>query len=194
MLPGDLYIYGCSEGIYTILYADYSIANRPTPNIVSANLDLNGNGLTDVLYTTTYCGAHTCTPHVTLIEWDPASAVFRSLSTNIADVASSEISVADTNSNGVYEIEVSGGVVGSVGAGPQRASLYRYAWDGSTYVLDSRQYTTPESEWHPIHYLTAAIRCQAGDTDRSLALYQRVLDDPSPKRGALRPRREGDHG
>lgn len=182
MLPGDVYIYGCSEGTYTILYADYSTSDRPTPQLVSANLDLNGNGLTDVLYTTTYCGAHTCTPHVTLIEWDPASAVFRNLSTNISDVASSETSVVDTNGDGIYEIEVNGGFVGSVGAGPQRASLYRYAWDGSTYVLDSRQYTTPESEWYPIHYLNDGdALLQAGDADGAITRYQRVLGNPNPQ-------------
>lgn len=180
--PGDLYVYSCSEGAYILLYADFSTPDRPTPQIISANLDLNGTGLTDLFYTTTYCGAHTCTPHVTLIEWDPVSLVFRNLATNIADMASGEVSIADQDGNGVYDVVVSGGLIGSVGAGPQRSSLDTYVWNGSSYVLGSREYTTPQSEWYPIHYLSDAdAAVEAGNTAAAIPLYQRVIDDPNPK-------------
>lgn len=183
--PVDLYIYGCSDGAYTLLYADYTTPDRPAPremHVISGNLDLNANGRLDLLYQITNCGAHTCFPAPILIEWDPASGIFRELSTSMQAAPYGEIRVTNTDGGEFYEIEIDGGSIGSAGAGPQRQYLDTYRWDGVQYTLAEHVVTTPESEWYPIHWLMDADDAfEQADYAGAIALYQHVIDDPNPR-------------
>ncbi len=178
--PGDLYIYGCVGGSYQTLYGDYSTPDRPTPDIVAVQ-DLNVNGRAEVVYTTHYCGAHTCMYALQAVEWQPETAVFANLITGATDIPSGAFAI-DNQDGGTSEILVEVGLIGSAGAGPQRQHRDTYAWDGAGFTLSRSIITTPVEEWYPIHYLQDGDRLsETGYPAVAVTLYQQVLDLPEPR-------------
>ena len=61
--------------------------------------------------------------------------------------------MADLDGNGIIEVVVDTGYIGSVGAGVQRTFRDVYAWDGEAYVRASREVTSSQ---HPIHLINDA--------------------------------------
>lgn len=178
--PGDLYIYGCAGGAYETLYGDYSTPDRPTPDLVSVE-DINEDGRSDVVYTTHYCGAHTCGYNVHALSWQPATSVFAELMPEVTGVPNATIGVANED-GGTTEIIVDVGAIGSAGAGPQRLARDTYVWNGSMYELGSHEITTPMENWFPIHYIMDADDAMdRGELEIAILKYQQMIDLPDPK-------------
>jgi len=68
-----------------------------------------------------------------------------------------------------------GGIVGSMGAGPQRARTEVYDWNGSLYAL--KETTYDESDFLYFKVLDANAAFSAGDYTRAIALYQEAIDN-----------------
>lgn len=185
LLPGDIYIYSCKDGAYRLLYADYSELGRLTPAIITV-ANITASDAYNVVYTASFCGAHTCFVQIYALAYDPASDQMVDLldeneGTAYEDggIPYGEVNVADTDADGVSEILVGVGAIGSVGAGPQRTYLNTFRWDGTRYVL-AESTLTSEGVW-PIHHLQDGdAAAEAGDYTAALAFYQQVLDDPAP--------------
>lgn len=185
--PGVVLIYGCAEGAYRLLHqAGGGPDDIETPQIVALQ-DLNNSGPVDVVYTETYCGAHTCGVSVYAVTYQPAGDSFASLLARpIEGVPYGEVTLADLTGDGLTEIVVDVGMIGSVGAGPQRATRDTYAWDGAAYTLAESVVTTPESEWYPIHYLQDGdAAAERGDYPAALAAYDAVVLAEDPPTWAL---------
>jgi hypothetical protein len=182
--PGDLYIYGCEESAYALLYGDYSTPDRPVPTIIDT-ADLDGDGADELVYATYYCGAHTCVYHVYALRWSASSLVFSDLLSgepSAAEVPYADIRVENVDATPSLEVVIDVGGIGSAGAGPQRLSRNTYSWNGSVLALTSHVITTPESEWFPIHYLEDGDQAaEEADYATAIAAYQHVIDDPNPK-------------
>jgi hypothetical protein len=182
-VPGDLYIYGCEGGAYTLLYADFSHPERPAPEILFAG-DLNRTGSDNLVYTVSQtCGAHTCFIMFYALSYDAASGQVVNLLQIDADdegLPNARASVVDSDGDGVSEIVVDTGGIGSAGAGPQRTYRVTHVWDGAAYVPGESVQT---SENWPIHFLQDAdAAAEEGDYEGALAIYQQMLDDPDPPR------------
>jgi len=182
--PGDLYIYGCEDSAYTLLFGDYSTPDRPVPTIIDV-ADLDGDGVDEVVYATYYCGAHTCVYHVYALRWSTSSLIFSDLlagEPSAAEVPYADIHVENVDATPSLEVVVDVGGIGSAGAGPQRLTRNTYSWNGSILALSSQVITTPESEWFPIHYLMDGDAATEGaDYATAISAYQHVIDDPNPK-------------
>src|SRR5690606_29379327 len=97
----------------------------------------------------------------------------------VAGVPSGEVGVSDEDGDRASEVIVDVGMIGSVGAGPQRTYRETHDWDGTAYVLAERVVTTPPDQWSAIHFVADGDEAaRAGDYDRALELYESLLLDP----------------
>jgi hypothetical protein len=119
---------------------------------ILAAADINGDGLPDIAWVDTTCGASTCFDTVNVRSWDGAAWADwteKTITMAYADVLLDDL--RDTAEG--QEIQLAGGVYGSVGAGPQRGRTEIWgSVDGAPYTLLERVY------------------------DRSSCLYHKVLD------------------
>jgi hypothetical protein len=135
--------------------------------------DVNADDRTEVIFASFRCGAHTCGNTVYIIAWDGTD--YRHLTAGFIDMSYSEIAFDDRDSDGIKELVMYGGTIGSVGAGPQRARTEIYRWDGSLYTLAETIYDPPEYLYHAVLDANAALL--AGDYEEAIALYRRAIDD-----------------
>lgn|SRR5574341_97980 len=180
--PGDLWVYRCVNKSYQVFYADFSDAFRIAPTVVAVeNLDTSGGS--EIVYTTQVCGAHTCFVTMRALFYDAgadelADKLGETQGTTFAEgdgLPYSDIAVVDVDGDGIYELIVNVGTVGSAGAGPQRTYRNTFKWNGTEYALAESQITSPS--W-PIHWLQDGDRAaEAGDHAGALAIYEKLLDD-----------------
>ena len=112
--------------------------------------DLNGDKKADVIWTDTSCGAHTCFSTLFVDTWD--GAAYQDWLAGEPTIASAEFSFKDVTPDGSgQEIVMRGGVIGSVGAGPQRAWTETYAsLQGAPYTLFKQVYDASKCLYHHI--------------------------------------------
>jgi len=181
--PGNVLVYACADGAYNLVYdaaALYGLA-PDTPELLPVR-DINADGRPDLIYRTRICGASTCNLGLDVLAWDAATGTLVSeLARPILGVPVGDIQFEDVNGDGVEEILVDYGFIGSAGAGPQRAHRETYTWDGSRYTLSESLITTPQEQWFPIHFLQDGdAAAEAGRLDEALDAYYIVLADPDP--------------
>ncbi|MPZ99895.1 MAG: hypothetical protein GEU80_11295 [Dehalococcoidia bacterium] len=178
--PGAVAVYACDDAGWHVVHSSADAGVEGTPELVALD-DLNGEPGVEVLYQLRTCGAHTCTLLPVLLGYRPDDQVSGPLFTPPFEVGVPEgaLSVDDTNGDGVREVVLDVGTVGSAGAGPQREYRHVRGWDGTRYSAVSTAVTTPEDQWAVIHFLQDADSIAAGGQyDEALALYERVLRDP----------------
>jgi len=174
---GALLIYTCQEGVYDLT------VNQPTPQGQGGPhlwylQDLDADGRADLVYSLATCGAHTCFEDVKILSWEDGSFKER-LEGSSADLPYPVIKVGDPNGNGIYQLEVTGTGIGSVGAGPQRDTTWAWTYDPGTGMWDKTGESLGPSNYR-LHVLQDAdTAARQGDYQKALVLYQRVVSDPS---------------
>jgi len=153
--PGDLFIFGCRDGAYRLLYqAGYAI-DRGAPVLYSAD-DINGDRVNDVVYSVRTCGETRCDDEVHILEWSAPVENFTSLLAQDVIQPNADIVVSDVDADGLQEVSVTTGIIPLPEAGPQRQITSIYKWDGTLYTLS--QTIKPIAEYR-IHVI------QDGDDD-----------------------------
>jgi hypothetical protein len=184
-LLGKLYIFGCRNGEYSLLFT-YASAWYP-PWILDIR-DLNRNGVSDLVVSETTC--HYCTG-IRVFEWNGSSfeSMIRTwmigpftnelIPRDFAELPGYSFGhIADIDHNGFYEILLVGGkpsyLAGLWGIeGPYREQVVVYMWDGSNYVWHSQQFYAPDFRFQAIQ--DADDAAYAGDYSRALDLYQKAI-------------------
>jgi len=139
--------------------------------------DINADKKFDLAYSDTSCGAHTCFATLAVISWDGEEYVDW-----IADdptIAGPDYTFKDVTAEGQgREILVHGGVIGSVGAGPQRAWTETYiSPKGGEYTLLSRKYDPSTCLYHKILDANTAFDAWAADGfGPAIELYKAALE------------------
>lgn len=112
--------------------------------------DLNLDGKPDIAYFDMSCGAHTCFGTLFVESWD--GKAYADWIIGDPTMAEGSYAIEDTTTEGQgREIVVHGGVIGSVGAGPQRAWTETYVSSkGAPYVLYSQVYDPSTCLYHKI--------------------------------------------
>lgn len=111
--------------------------------------DINVDGKIDISWTDTTCGAHTCFGTVHIISWDPASSSFQNWIDGNATTAHPTVSFKDINDGSGQELLLHGGIIASVGAGPQRS--WNETWSslaGAPYRLTDLMYDPSTCLYH----------------------------------------------
>jgi hypothetical protein len=121
--------------------------------------DLNANGFGEFVYATGSCGMNTCYHFVHVVEGWPEGYVDLSPGALPSSgenghrgisMSNSRPTVEDVDGDGLSEIAVTGGTIGSAGGGPRRERTETYGWDGSKYVLESLIWETTDLLYHHI--------------------------------------------
>jgi hypothetical protein len=99
--------------------------------------DLLGSGRGGLVFETATCGASTCTQEVHVERGTASGYVSLAPADRITIATATSIKVEDTDGDGTKEILLTGGELGSVGAGPQRQHEDVWAWNGTAYALRS---------------------------------------------------------
>jgi len=181
--PGGLLIFTCFQGRYVQAHADWVPDDRATGMPVVLDVtDLTGDSYPDVVAARTNCGAHTCYQSVNGATFDGPGDGMAPLvpSGEFIDAPSPDISVSDNTGDGVDDVLVQTGYIGSVGAGPQRTFLDTYAWDGSKLARVGHVLTSGEAPIHVVNDADALFA--AGEYQAAIEQYIRVYTDETLER------------
>lgn len=168
--PGDsdLWFFDDSEADYRYFNSGRALANAGTPGFEIRTVeDLSGDGLPDLAATWQECGASTCVTSLIIATQHGGT---------LQNLAPSESSVETLEEFEVVDgaIRMLGGVVQSVGAGPQRQSTLVVDWAGLRFRVDREQ----GEPIYLVHLVNDADRAfDAGDYETAQSLYRQVSED-----------------
>jgi LysM repeat protein len=140
--------------------------------------DANKDGMPDIIFTDTTCGASTCFSTLYVNSWD--GKAFLDWIQGEPTMADAQYSLVISPTLGTGEsIVAHGGVIGSAGAGPQRAGTEVYASpNGAVYRLVSTTYDTSECLYHRIIDANKLFNDWAKlGFDPAIQAYQAAIND-----------------
>lgn len=172
--PGDLFVFGCDEGAYRLLYQAGSVSTRSAPILYSAD-DLNGDYLNDMVYAVQDCASTVCITQVEIVGWNLTLGSFERLLAGDVRAPLAQVQVVDNNGDGLREVVVTSGVAEVPGAGPQRVVITTLGWDGAQYVVAGTQSEPSAYRIHVIHDADRAL--VAGDYEGAVDLYRQAIRD-----------------
>ncbi len=172
--PGELFIFGCDEGAYRLLYQSGSANARSAPLLYRAD-DINGDYLNELVYATQDCSGTLCVTEVEIIAWNLTLGVFGRLLGEEVRAPLADVQVTDLEGDGRWEVIVTSGTVEAPDAGPQRVFTTTLRWDGTQYTIASVEASPSPYRIHVIHDADNAFR--AGDYAGAIDLYRRAVRD-----------------
>lgn len=172
--PGDLLIAnGQADGSFA---KEYVAGAAGSVRLLKIE-DINGDGATDVVWLDSTCGASTCFDTLYIRSWDGQG--WQDWTEGTITMASAQVESAELDPAGSgAEIQLQGGIYGSVGAGPQRERTEVWASiDGAPYSLLRQSFGASNCLYHLI---LDANRAFAEELDFALAqslFSQSILED-----------------
>jgi hypothetical protein len=182
--PGDLWIVGNTGIVYQMHGLESSDVFGRVPELVGF-ADVTGDEIVDAILVYVTCGAHTCYSN-----YEIASSHGGSLRNvveveepavpemaNVISMASvEEEQVADATDDGLPDLVIGGGLIGSAGAGIQRPFREVWAWNGRSVTLAEREWEDTGYRVHRLYNANAAF--DEGEYDEARTLYESVIVDP----------------
>lgn len=154
--------------------------------------DINADGRTEIVTQAAACSEDDCTLTVNVLQWQPEG--YTDLLFATAEDGSplpgvtlphASADLTDTNSDGIEELVMEGGRSFAMLGGIQRGSKEIYAWNGSEYRLNARNYD-PIASRHPYFKLMDGNRALLrGNYRQAVRLYQEAITTPYPGNGGL---------
>ena len=140
--------------------------------------DINADGKSDLVWTDTTCGAHTCTSALYVDSWD--GKAYQSWIEGSPKLTSADYAFMDVSAAGAgQEILINGGLIGSAGAGPQRGWTETYASpNGGPYKRIEKTYEKSPCLYHAILDADSALSDWATQGfEPAITAYQTALAD-----------------
>jgi hypothetical protein len=125
-----------------------------------------------------FCGAHTCAQDWKVLQWQQGEFV-NVLAGRTDDLPSPSLDLIGPAEDGSMILELTGSGVLSAGAGPSRAITRVWQWSSSQaqFIVVEERISAPVFRIHAVHDADQAAL--AGETERALDEYQRVIEDPT---------------
>jgi len=170
--------------VFDHISSGYNVVYQSPPNgksvdvpfAILAAVDLTADGPGDLAFAQIQCGAHTCTWNVHVVTG--TDTTYRELTPQDGlSLATADVRIEDRDGNGTKEIILHGGIIQSVGAGPQRAQTDLYAWDGQQYTLKSSAKASSDIRLFKVQDADTAFA--AGNYQEAVHLYQQAVSDMS---------------
>jgi hypothetical protein len=190
--PGDFWIVSTTGLAYQMHGLASSDLFGGMPDLV-ALADLTGDEQDDAVLMYVTCGAHTCYNNYHIVSADGGPirnvvAVEDETLPELADFISmayvEDEQLIDETDDELPDLVISGGLIGSAGAGIQRPFREVWAWDGANIVLADREFEDTGYRFHRLYNANDAL-----DDDEVAAartLYESVVVDPASGRSRLR--------
>ncbi|HSM55231.1 MAG TPA: hypothetical protein VK879_03670 [Candidatus Sulfomarinibacteraceae bacterium] len=185
--PGDFWIVNEEGAVYMARGSDELDFFSSAPTVVDV-VDMTGDDLPEVVTVFTTCGAHTCFYDYQIIgapdgeirnlvqpaeeSEAPADAP---VTISLAYVEEEEI--RDANDDDLPDLVISGGMIGSAGAGIQRPRVEVWAWDGSAISRDSQEWADTGYRFHTLY--NANYDFSQEDYDLAAQKYEAAIVDPN---------------
>jgi hypothetical protein len=171
-LRGDILVMDKDGERYSVAYSAAGDSILVDPALIEID-DLNSDGHTEMAFSFTSCGAHTCFTTVFIVA--SGTGTYQDLTGGGIQMSYAEPAFADWDGDGVLELTLHGGTIGSVGAGPQRQRTEAYRWDGTAYVLLETIYDY--SNYLYFKVLDANQALSDGKYEEAVALYREAIDN-----------------
>ncbi len=168
-LPGDIWFFEDEEGNRALYQSGRGLAHAPLENVAVVGLqDLTNDGRPDLVAIWETCGASTCTAHL-IIASHHTGPMLNLAPSNLEIPSLESFEIDDQN-----RIQLRGGIIGSVGAGPQRSVTTQLQWAGSAFRVTERQ-NEPEYLIHLVNDADEALA--GGQYAEAIELFEAVLED-----------------
>jgi len=186
--PGDFWIVGDGGLLFQAREGQEPdfFAGAPQPMQL---VDMTGDDLPEVVSVFTTCGAHTCYGYYqvigahdgairNLVQLSPQEQeVEESLPDTIGLAYVDREEIRDANGDDLPDLVIHGGIVGSAGAGIQRARTEVWAWSGEAITLEEQQWEETEYRFHWLYNANYAFEQE--DYDLAAAQYEEVIINPN---------------
>jgi hypothetical protein len=160
---GGYFFYTCIDGYYEIKLE----ASQDTGVAIYSIRDINLNGIPEVVFKIQNV--------LVVIEWD--GNLFTEI-LGIRDFGSSHYDIQDTNDDGLFEITLSRGYP-PLGVEseelPWRYYISTYAWNGTSYILKSKEFEYPKYRFQAIQ--DADIYGNVGLNEKAYSYYQDAISN-----------------
>ncbi|MDT8304858.1 MAG: hypothetical protein RRC07_02885 [Anaerolineae bacterium] len=181
--PGDLWIVGENGLLYQMHGLGSSDLFGQLPELVQL-VDMTGDDQDDAVLRYVTCGAHTCFNNYQIVSAEGGSV------RNIVDTGEEAVpelvdfismayvedeQIEDGTDDDLPDLVISGGLIGSAGAGIQRPFQEIWAWDGTNVTLAEREWEDTGYRFHRLYNANAAFDEQ--EYDEARALYESVIVD-----------------
>lgn len=175
MPPGALFFFVCNDHRYELSYTAPILTDLYNPRIYTAQ-DLTGDGIPELLFSQTHCGAHTCFEQVELLRWQNTK-LENCLQGKTDDLPYPTVEAIGPESDGTSQIAITATGFGSVGAGPFRPFTRFWRWnaESQSFLVSGEKQLASN---YRIHVLCDADHASRfGEFIQALALYDRVIED-----------------
>jgi hypothetical protein len=174
---GLLLIYGCENRQAALWYSNVAARPNPLPRIVQTGNFIAAPRGNQIAVQTETCGASTCFEKFDVLGWDGQAIV--SLLAEPLELPSGQYQLVQTDADTPIEIQAQKGLIGSIGAGPQRTEKQLWDWNGAQYVEVKSELAPVEYRIHAIYEADDAF--EASDYQKAIDWYSRVLTDEALK-------------
>jgi hypothetical protein len=174
---GLVLIYGCENRQVAQWYSNIAARPNPLARIVQTGNFIAAPRGNQIAVQTESCGASTCFSRFDVLGWNGQAMV--SLLAEPLELPSAQYQLVQADGDTPIEIEARKGVIGSIGAGPQRTEKQLWDWNGAQYVKIKSDLSPIEYRIHAIYEADDAFL--AGDYQKAIDWYSRAFTDDTLK-------------
>lgn len=187
--PGDLWVVSDGAVVYRTHDSEEPDFLATAPALVEL-VDMTGDEQPEAITVSSTCGAHTCFNYYQVISAhdgeirnvvDPAEEQEVAAGDNVPVAISlsyvDEERVEDATGDDLPDLVISGGLVGSAGAGIQRARTEVWAWDGDAVSLYEQLWEDTGYRFHRLYNANYAFEQESYGV--AAELYESVITDPA---------------
>jgi hypothetical protein len=182
-MSGDFWVIGAAGILYRVS-DNNDLSWRSAPAVV-ATADLTGDTLPDVMTDSITCGAHTCFHlyHIISAHSGQVANLVRlppqqqNAWSDGIEMSYAEPEIKDATGDGLVDLVVRGGWIGSAGAGIHRGRVETWSWDGQAVTLAESAWIDANYRFHRLYDATEALA--AGEVETARQLYEQVIQDES---------------
>jgi hypothetical protein len=172
---GSLLIFGCFDGRYLPRYQALIEGATAAPALLNT-VDINVDGLPDLLFSAEVCAGGACQYETGLVTWSRQLGRFISLLEGPLRSEAPPV-IQDVDGDRVGELVVRFDNPGNAQTGPLRTGVTIYDWNGIVYTRAITQLNPPRFRIQVIHQADEAFA--AGAAQEAIALYNLALDSPA---------------
>lgn len=187
--PGDLWILGEDGLLYQVRDEEEPDLFAGAPQLMEL-VDMTGDGQPEATVVFTTCGAHTCFNYyqvigapdgpirnlVQLPEETDNEPIETPVPQTIGLAYVGQEDIRDANDDELPDLVISGGIIGSAGAGIQRARTEIWSWSGEAITLAEQEWEETSYRHHWLYNANYAFDQEENDV--ATARYQEVIVNP----------------